>query len=208
LSTNNPSKVCGGSGAGLGQGTKEIIDFVGTLRPSKFTKEYGWLDPDFLMTLFFPTMDFTESRTEYSFWALWSALLLVSTDVRNLSEEKKKILMNKEVIAINQDSTFTSGDLISKSADGVQIWWRPLANGDKAVILYNDGTVAQSKFNISIHWVDIGWPAKSNVTVRDIWLQQDLGAFVGSYTASDNIGSGLVHARDVQFLRCKLKLSE
>jgi hypothetical protein len=160
-------------------------------------------------------MDFTESRTEYSFWALWSALLLVSTDVRNLSEEKKKILMNKEVIAINQDSTFTSGDLISKSADGVQIWWRPLANGDKAVILYNDGTVAQSKFNISIHWVDIGcvfshstqiyvvliifgdfyyqchcgvwcfrWPAKSNVTVRDIWLQQDLGAFVGLYAIS------------------------
>ena len=41
-------------------------------------------DPDFLETLFWPTMDFISSRTEYTFWALWSAPLLVATDLRNL----------------------------------------------------------------------------------------------------------------------------
>ena len=116
-----PGKVCGGSGAGFGQGTKEIIEFVATLQPSKYTKQFGWLDPDFLMTLFFPTMDFVESRTEYTFWTMWSSPLLVSTDIRNLSKEKKSILMNKEAIAINQDDSFTSGDRVYNHSDGSQV---------------------------------------------------------------------------------------
>lgn len=116
-----PGKICGGSGAGFGQGTREIIDFVATLKPSQYTEEFGWLDPDFLMTLYHPTMDFEESRTEYTFWTLWSSPLLVSTDLRNLSDEKKEILMNKEVIAINQDESYTSGDRISNATDGSQV---------------------------------------------------------------------------------------
>jgi hypothetical protein len=35
-----------------------------------------------LETLFPITMPFTESRTEYSFWSLWSAPLMVSTGMR------------------------------------------------------------------------------------------------------------------------------
>lgn len=116
-----PGSQCGGSGAGFGQGTKEIIEFVATLKPAKFTEQFAWLDPDFLMTMFFPTMDFIESRTEYSFWTLWSAPLLVSTDVRNLSPNKKEILMNEEVIAINQDESFTSGNRIRNESDGSQV---------------------------------------------------------------------------------------
>ena len=41
-------------------------------------------------------MDERASRTEYTFWSLWSAPLLISTDVRNMSSTKKNILMNKE----------------------------------------------------------------------------------------------------------------
>jgi alpha-galactosidase len=78
-----------GSGAGYSEGTKNIIEWMAHLQPSKWTKKAGWLDPDFLMTLYEPTMDFTASRTEYTFWAVWSAPLLVSTDLRKLSDEKK-----------------------------------------------------------------------------------------------------------------------
>jgi alpha-galactosidase len=116
-----PSKICGGSGAGLGQGTREIIEFMAVLQPSRYTRQFAWMDPDFLMTLYFPTMDFTASRTEYSFWALWSAPLLVSTDVRNLSQEKKEIISNAEVIAVNQDVSYTAGDRLSNATDGSQV---------------------------------------------------------------------------------------
>ena len=128
-----PGKICGGAGAGFGQGTREIIEYVASLKPSQFTQQYAWLDPDFLMTLYFPTMDFEESRTEYTFWALWSAPLLVSTDVRNLSAEKKEILLNKGAIAVNQDESYTSGDRISNATDGSQVSSRVLADKEDGV---------------------------------------------------------------------------
>ena len=55
-------------GVGYGQGVRDIIEWMATLKPSKWTRRFGWLDPDFLMTLYWPTMSFTSSRTEYSFW--------------------------------------------------------------------------------------------------------------------------------------------
>jgi len=82
------------AGAGIGQGTIDIINYVKTLKPSAITKQYGYIDPDFLETLFPITMSFIDSRTEFSFWALWSAPLLVSTDIRNLTDKKKAILTN------------------------------------------------------------------------------------------------------------------
>ena len=36
----------------LGQGTLEIIQWMAQLTPSKWTRRYGWMDPDFLMTLY------------------------------------------------------------------------------------------------------------------------------------------------------------
>ena len=114
------------SGVGYGQGTAEIIEFVADLTPSKWTRRFGWLDPDFLMTLFAPTMGEARhptrtmprvaslhrardgcwwqaaSRTEVSFWAMWSSPLLVATDVRNMTAAKRALLMNPEVIAIDQ----------------------------------------------------------------------------------------------------------
>ena len=41
-------------GVGYGQGTKEIIEWMAHLDPSKYTREYGFMDPDFLMTMFDP----------------------------------------------------------------------------------------------------------------------------------------------------------
>ena len=38
--------------AGVGCGQEcDIIEWMGYIGPSKWTKQYGWLDPDFPMTL-------------------------------------------------------------------------------------------------------------------------------------------------------------
>ncbi len=42
-----------------------------------------------------------EQISEFSFWCLWSAPLIVATDVRYLDD--KKHILNKEAIAVNQD---------------------------------------------------------------------------------------------------------
>ena len=36
---------------GYGQGVADIVEWMGSLDPSKWATQYGWMDPDFLMTL-------------------------------------------------------------------------------------------------------------------------------------------------------------
>lgn len=40
------------AGVGYGQGSSDIIEWMGSLDPSKWQRTYGWMDPDFLMTDF------------------------------------------------------------------------------------------------------------------------------------------------------------
>jgi alpha-galactosidase len=138
------------AGAGIGQGTRDIINYVSTIKPSTLVKQYAWIDPDFLETLFHPTMSFTDSRTEYSFWALWSAPLLIATDVRNLTAEKRSIIANPEVIAVNQDPLWTAGDIVYNSTDGTQIWFKPMSTGNKVAILFNSADFVTHRVCICI----------------------------------------------------------
>ena len=55
----------------------------------------------------------TEYRTEFTLWCIMSAPLLVNTDVRNMTDIMKKVLLNKDLIKINQDTTSTGGKRIS-----------------------------------------------------------------------------------------------
>ena len=194
-------------GVGYGQGTFDIIEWMAHLVPSKWVKQYGYMDPDFLMTEYF-TMDFVASRTEYTFWSLWSSPLLVSTDLRKISKEKMEILSNDEVIAINQDPSFTGGDRIFNDTDGRQVWARDLANGDKCVVLYNSGNGKShgKKLVIEVTWKMLGWEAKSDpadntdqdviVHVRDLWAKKSLGNYSGGY-------NGTIAVRDIQMLRLR-----
>ena len=45
----------------------------------------------------------TEYRTEFSLWSLGASSLIVATDVRNMTDIMKEVLLNTEVIAVNQD---------------------------------------------------------------------------------------------------------
>jgi hypothetical protein len=55
-----------------------------------------------------------------------------------VAAEKASILLNKEAIAINQDALAHAADrLRNDSATGEQLWARPLANGDRAVLLFH-----------------------------------------------------------------------
>jgi len=184
------------AGVGIGQGTVQIAEWMAQLQPSRWTKPFGWMDPDFLMTLWGGTMDFTASRTEFSLWAMWAAPLLVATDVRRMSDEKRAIIMNEEVIAVNQDALAHAADrLRNDSATGEQLWARPLANGDQAVLLFHNCHPHGPPRNLSVSWVDLGWPPDTRRAVRDLWAREDRGIFTTEYVAVD------VPCRDVAMLR-------
>lgn len=117
-----------------------------------------------------------ESRTEFSFWALWASPMLIATDPRRMDPVKRSIVMNEEVIAVNQDALGVPGDRRHKDpATGAQVWSRPLASGDVAGILYNPQNFAPA--TIRVTWDMLGLPAASRMRVRDLWDRRDLGEF-------------------------------
>lgn len=57
-------------------------------------------------------------KTHFTAWAFMKSNLLIGTDLRNISQSSLDILLNKEIIAINQDPN--EGQAIAPFRIGVQ----------------------------------------------------------------------------------------
>lgn len=180
-----PKPLCRAAGAGFGQGTKQIIDYVATMPRWTGGNRSPWggpngpnssvPDPDFLMTMFDKvTMSYTESRTEFSFWALWSAPLICSTSLE--PKETIEILGNTAVIAIDRDPLGIPGFLAvnnSNGQPGAQIWLKPLADGGAAVIFFNGNSVwSKATYKIETSWQGLVAPGVVKIAAMDLWAAQ------------------------------------
>jgi len=93
-----------------------------------------WNDPDMLECG--NGMTVNEDRAHFTMWCMMASPLILGNDIRNMSEETKNIITNKELIAIDQDSLGVQG-LHYCSEDGLDFWFKPLANGDWAFTILN-----------------------------------------------------------------------
>jgi alpha-galactosidase len=137
-----------------------------------------WNDPDMLQ-IGNGGMTPVEYRTHFSMWAMMAAPLIAGNDLSTMSEDTKSILMNKEVIAVDQDPLGSAGRRVKRDGN-LEIWSRELADGYRAVILLNRGN---SPENITVHWTDLGYPDSVTAQLRDLWKAKDLGRVKDSYTA-------------------------
>jgi alpha-galactosidase len=112
-----------------------------------------------------------EQYTQMSLWSLLAAPLLIGSDLTKLDNFTLSILTNDEVIAIDQDSSGREAACVSKSG-GLSVWAKDLADGSKAVGLFNLG---DSESDVTAKWVDLGITGKQ--FVRDLWRQKNLGSF-------------------------------
>ena len=94
-----------------------------------------------------------------------------------MPEETKSILMNREIIAVDQDSKGEQGHRVWNEGP-LEIWIKPLVDGSKAAALFNRG---ESPLNITLHLNQIGAGPKAQV--RDLWEHKDLGTVENSYRA-------------------------
>ncbi len=135
-----------------------------------------WNDPD-MLEIGNGGMTADEYRTHLSLWALLAAPLLAGNDLRAMTEETRSILMNREVIAIDQDPTARPVKKISEQGPLV-VAARPLLHQKWAVGLFNrSDTVAK----MIVAWDQLGWSGKQQV--RDLWEHKDLGSFADQFTA-------------------------
>ena len=117
-----------------------------------------------------------------------AAPLLAGNDLRSMNDETRKILTNKDVIAVDQDKLGRQGRRISKEG-GAELWVKPLQNGDLALAIFNRGeTIA----TVQAVWELLGLQGKHKV--RDLWAQVDMGSIRDSYSA-DVASHGVVMLR-------------
>ena len=146
-------------------------DLAPYARPGHFN------DPD-MLEIGNGGMSADEYRTHMSLWSMLAAPLLAGNDLRTMTPEIKDILLNREVIAIDQDKGGRQGTRLSQSGE-LEIWTRQLAGGDIAVAMFNRGGAPA---NITLQWSQLGLKRKPS-RVRDLWTHSDVATGAADYTS-------------------------
>jgi alpha-galactosidase len=180
-------------------GVMQIFDMQEGLR--KYAGPGHWNDPD-MLEVGNGTLTLTESRAHFSLWAMLAAPLISGNDLRNMSKDVLDILTNREVIAVDQDSLGIQAFRQNK-IDSLEIWYKPLKNGDWALCFFNRGS---KPVEINYNWKEqsvyddvakLGLPFnKQSYILHDLWAHKDIGT-TGQILKS-NIAS-----HDVLMLRLK-----
>jgi len=118
-----------------------------------------WNDPDMLVTGA-QGLTIEEQQAHFALCCVMSSPLILGNDVRNMSPAEKKILLNRQAIAINQDPT--GQGIRVKAEEGKEVWIKKLKSGDAAVLLLNRNPGNAATMTISVS--DLGLKGKMNFT--------------------------------------------
>lgn len=133
-------------------------------------------------------MTIDEQATHFAFWAMIKSPLVISTDLSSISSDAKAILLNKGLIAVNQDPLGQPVKLIERRANDFDLYAGQLSNGDMAVLAI-DWTDTQR--TITIDFSELG---VQSATVQDLWAGTTQQAVIGSFSKQVN-GHGSVALR-------------
>lgn len=142
----------------------------------RFAGPGHWNDPD-MLEVGNGGMKDNEYRMQMGLWSLLAAPLLAGNDLTKMSPETLAILTNSEVIAVDQDRLGLQAHRVWEEGP-LEIWMKPLADGSKAVGLFNR---EQGTLKMTVRFRDIG--VAEAAAVRDVWGSKDLGVFHGSFSA-------------------------
>lgn len=166
----------------LKKGGLGIMDILEETVPvSKYARPGHWNDMDMLIVGLYGKGDAssdlggvgcsdTEYQSQMSLWCMMASPLAMSNDLRSLNDETRRILLNKEVIAIDQDPLGKAAERVVKT-DDYQVFLRPLSGDRYAIAILNTSDKAR---NISVSFKDLSLP--NRYKVRDVWAHKNLGS--------------------------------
>jgi alpha-galactosidase len=177
-------------------GVMTIVDMQDTLR--KYAGPNHWNDPDMLEVG--NGLTAAENRSHFSLWAMLAAPLMAGNDIRKMDESTRTVLTNKDVIAVNQDASGIQGFRYSNK-DSVQVWFKPLSNGEWAMCVVNRSAAATPfEFNWQNEIVNDELSKRGlhadaiAYKLRDLWTKKDAGTTKRSLKA-------IIQPHDVLMLR-------
>ena len=141
-----------------------------------YAKPGAWNDPDMLFIGHgdFDANHLTEAGSHFALWAIINAPLLIGYDLRNAPQSLLDIWGNADIVAVNQDPAGHQG-VIAYDSDDVQIIVKTLADGRKAVALFNRG-LAPAKIDLTA--AHLKFADSAPVRLRDLW-DKSTTAFTG-----------------------------
>lgn len=157
------------------QGGRGILDIINETAPlHKYVRHGQWPDMDMLVVGLNgkggPSSDLggvgctsDEYQTQMSIWCMMSSPLAMTNDLRNLTSDDRRILLNREIIAINQDPLGIAAER-KVNTDTHQIFVRPLSNGRHAIAIINTADTTQ-KLYADLNRLGI----EGRHNLRDVW---------------------------------------
>ena len=128
-----------------------------------------------------------EYRTHFSIWAMLNSPLIIGCDVRDMDDETKAILLNKDVISVNQDR---GG--YAPYEYGKEVWVKHLEGGEIAVLILNMQDRPQKRV---ILLSDLG--LEGRIATKDLWTGEE-------EIVEDGILVRRPEGHSCAFLRCKV----
>ncbi|HKO82365.1 MAG TPA: glycoside hydrolase family 27 protein, partial [Chitinophagaceae bacterium] len=110
-----------------------------------------------------------EYQSQVSLWSIMAAPLIATNNLRDMNAETKRILMNEEVIAVNQDKM--GRQAIRKiNNETWDVFVKQLDNNDVAIAILNKSGTVQ---NCKIDFKDLG--LTDNYNIKDLWIHKIVG---------------------------------
>jgi alpha-galactosidase len=123
-----------------------------------------WNDPD-MLEVGNGGMTDVEYRSHFSLWSIMAAPLLIGTDLRTVKPDALQILLNKDVIAVDQDPLGVQGHQV-RDTGGIHVIVKPLKDGSRAVAVFNETDAAH---DVTVAASELGLKAGQSYSVRDLW---------------------------------------
>ena len=141
-----------------------VFNFIHNVNHFTVARPGGWNDPD-MLEIGNGGMSDIEYRSQFSLWAEMAAPLIAGNDLPAMSQATQAILTNSAVIAVDQDPMGMQGYPVA-SAGGHWVLTKPLANGDRAVVLFNQ---TDKPATIATSIVQLGLPVGLEYMLVDLW---------------------------------------
>jgi alpha-galactosidase len=143
----------------------------------------------------------TQYKTHFSLWAMMGSPLMIGCDVRSANQATKDILLNRDIIAINQDVEGRGAYRIKPEpnwfhGNDVFMLVKVLSDGDLAFGFFN---LSDHKREVPLLFWDVGIPnaAGMSLSLYDCWEHKELGVFQERFAPH-------VPAHDCVIVRAKL----
>ena len=113
-----------------------------------------------------------EDKTHFGMWCIMDSPLLIGCDMRTTSETAQKLMCNKELIALNQDTLFQQAYVVKRDGELYTLVKDiEVLNGKVRAVALLNLTDASKVMSLNFADVDLG----GKIQMRDLFYRRNLG---------------------------------